>query len=110
MTIYERVAVTVEKVFNVIKDRSPYDTGNLKFNALQLQKTGPRSWRIWVNENIAPYMVYTTEPWKSPRWKGKQNPNMDWWLGAVLNSVGLLYAEFHDLGATHRYYEEETAD
>lgn len=24
------------------------------------------------------YMPYTTEPWISPRWKGRENPNLGW--------------------------------
>ena len=27
------------------------------------------------------YMPYTEEVWISPRWKGRQNPNQDWFKG-----------------------------
>lgn len=52
-------------------------TGNLKFNALQVMHEADTS-RVFVDENIAPYMPYTNEPWISPRWKGAKNPNENW--------------------------------
>lgn len=35
------------------------------------------------SKGIAPYMPYTNEPWISPRWNGKQNPNEGWWNDAI---------------------------
>lgn len=26
------------------------------------------------------YMPYTTEPWVSPQWRGRTNPNQDWFI------------------------------
>lgn len=34
-------------------------------------------------DGIAPYMPYTNEPWLSPRWNGKQNPNEGWWNDSI---------------------------
>lgn len=53
-------------------------TGNLAYNALQYAWEGT-TFHIWIDEEIAPYMVYTNEPWISPRWNGKKNPNEGWW-------------------------------
>ena len=52
-------------------------TGNMKFNATKVEYLGKTS-RIFVDENIAPYVPYTNEPWVSPRWNGTQNPNENW--------------------------------
>lgn len=52
-------------------------TGNLKFNATKVVHEAEQS-RIYVDENIAPYMPYTNEPWISPKWKGAKNPNENW--------------------------------
>ncbi len=56
-------------------------TGNMAFNALQLRyrqlKTGFKA-EIYINDTIAPYVYYTNEKWKSPRWKGHKNPNQGW--------------------------------
>ena len=61
------------KVFNA----APKDTWNLAVNALKLEKTA-KGYRIYVDPAIAPYMVYTEEPWISPYWRGKKNPNEGW--------------------------------
>ena len=53
-------------------------TGNMAFNALRYRVEGD-IFHIWIDEGIAPYVVYTNEPWKSPKWHGKQNPNEGWW-------------------------------
>lgn len=53
-------------------------TGNMAFNALRYQEEGGQ-FVIYMDESIAPYVPYTNEPWLSPRWGGKQNPNEGWW-------------------------------
>lgn len=53
-------------------------TGNMAFNALRYCVEGD-VFHIWIDEGIAPYVYFTNEPWKSPRWNGKQNPNEGWW-------------------------------
>lgn len=56
---------------------APKDTGNLAFNAIKLRRT-KKGYVIYVSSAIAPYMVYTEEPWISPYWHGKKNPNEGW--------------------------------
>lgn len=53
-------------------------TGNLKYNALRVINS-PDGIVIYVDQNIAPYMPFTNEPWISPKWKGAKNPNEHWW-------------------------------
>lgn len=53
-------------------------TGNLAFNATKFNYLGDNVWEIIVDESIAPYMPYTNEPWTSPKWNGKKNPNEGW--------------------------------
>lgn len=57
-------------------------TGNLKHNAIKLDYLGNGVYRLYVDENIAPYMPYTNEPWISPKWKGTPNPNEYWFENA----------------------------
>lgn len=52
-------------------------TGNMAFNALQYRIEGDR-FIVFIDEGIAPYFVYTNEPWVSPVWGGKKNPNEGW--------------------------------
>ncbi len=66
-----------------LRSIAPYDTGNLSANAIKLERTGVREWRLYVDQNVAPYMPYTNEPWTSPHWGGKQNPNEQWWNKSI---------------------------
>lgn len=61
----------------------PKRTRNMADNATLLARLSETSWEIYVSgdgENgIAPYAPFTNEPWLSPRWNGKPNPNEGWW-------------------------------
>lgn len=73
----------IEQAFNkalaTLKALSPEDTGNLRYNAIKGEWRDDKTFHIYVDEEIAPYMVYTNEPWKSLYWGGKKNPNEHWW-------------------------------
>lgn len=60
------------------KTRPKASTGNLAFNALQYSIVGDTV-DVYIDEDIAPYCVFTDEPWVSPYWHGKKNPNEGWW-------------------------------
>ena len=92
-----------------IKKVAPIRTGNLR-DSIRLEEVEPFKWVIYVNagddaflrptyftskkkkpvytisgENlrgIAPYMPFTNEPWISPKWNGRRNPNQGWWQKA----------------------------
>ena len=53
-------------------------TGNMAFNAARMEFSDPATYIISMDEDIAPYVPYTNEPWLSPHWKGKKNPNEGW--------------------------------
>ena len=42
------------KIFNISRDLSPYKTGNLRYNGIQIMKT-PTGYRVWVDLEKAPY-------------------------------------------------------
>lgn len=46
----------------------------------------------YVGNEQAYYMPYTNERWISPRWKGKKNPNEDWWDNAIYD-IGNLASQ-----------------
>lgn len=52
--------------------------GTMAFDALRYDITTDMV-HIYVDPAIAPYVPYTNEPWISPRWHGKKNPNEGWW-------------------------------
>lgn len=71
-------------------------TGNLAFNALNyVVKDGAMC--VYVDEKIASYMPYTNEPWISPYWRGKKNPNEGWWQRFAEELIGRVAAR---LGGT----------
>lgn len=56
----------------------PYDTGNLKINAIKGMWVNDNLYRIYIDENIAPYVYFTQE-----RWEQGNNPNEGWIEKAV---------------------------
>ena len=60
-------------------------TGNLAFNATKIEYINADEAFIYVDEDVAPYMPYTNEPWISPRWNGKKNPNEKWFDNTALD-------------------------
>jgi hypothetical protein len=68
----------VRDIFEITRKQAPEDTGNLSENALKLVWIDQNTARIYIDEEIAPYMPYTNEPWVSSWWRGKQNPNLYW--------------------------------
>lgn len=59
------------------KTRGKTSTGNMAFNALKYYRAGNTIY-VYIDDNIAPYVPYTNEPWISPQWNGKKNPNEGW--------------------------------
>lgn len=61
-----------------LKSCSPIKTGNLRYNSIKVQNIDDHTAIIYVDEDIAPYMPFTNEPWISPKWHGRRNPNERW--------------------------------
>lgn len=72
-----------EECVTMLRLYAPKDTGNLAFNAIKYEFIGNDTCKIYVDESIAPYMPFTNEPWESPRWNGKKNPNEKWFDNAT---------------------------
>lgn len=69
---------------NYLKANAPKDTGNLAYNAIKYEMVG-NIFKVYVDEEIAPYMVYTNEKWN----KGS-NPNESWWNETVEEIIKLM--------------------
>ena len=76
----------VRRAVKTLRQLAPKDTGNLAYNAIKLKKVDENTYRIYVDERIAPYMKYTNENWDQfrPPLKGKQNPNEGWFDRAAM--------------------------
>lgn len=85
----------------IIKKLAPYRTGNLRNNSVQFffEDGKIKKAVIYVNEDIAPYMPFTNEPWTASRWNGKQNPNEGWWDDSIEIAIRKLCNKF---GGTYR--------
>ena len=69
--------------FQIFQDIVPIDTGWLRYEATNYESMGRRSCEFVVDGRIAPYAVYTNEPWLSPRRHGLKNPNEGWVQGGL---------------------------
>ena len=76
-----------DEILAFIKEQAPKDTGNLAYNAIKLEQVAIGHIKIYVDcdfiTGIAPYMIYTNEPWTAAKWNGKQNPNDHWWNNLI---------------------------
>ena len=71
----------------ILRAAAPHKTGNLRYNAIKLEMLDANTCRLYVDEDIAPYMKYTNEPW-TPKIKVNggeiigarlsRNPNEGW--------------------------------
>lgn len=86
---FEQMCMQVVKELRAL---APKDTGNLAYNAIQFEWVDNRTFKIFVNEEIASYMPFTNEPWLSPRWGGKKNPN-EKWFNRASESVAVKAAQ-----------------
>lgn len=76
--------------FQIIRKASPFDSGNLRDNAITVKYLDSKIAQISIDLDIAPYMPYTNEPWVSSFWRGKQNPNLYWFDFAFLEVLRYL--------------------
>ena len=74
-------------IVNGVRLTSPYDTGNLRRDGIRYEFVDTNTFKIFVDEEKAPYMVFTNEKWISPKWNGKQNPNEKWWDNKAVDAV-----------------------
>lgn len=78
MTRQEVIDAVISVIETLRKELVPYDTGNMALNALKYDIYEDMI-DIYIDPEIAPYVPYTNEPWISPKWNGKKNPNEGWW-------------------------------
>ncbi|MDE6398603.1 MAG: hypothetical protein K2L51_04720, partial [Clostridiales bacterium] len=85
----------------IIKRMSPIKTGNLRYNAIKFEMPSPNTFKIFVDESVAPYMPYTNEVWEHKlikmgnfvpgevveRMRTWDNPNEGWFDRAVRTAI-----------------------
>ena len=93
--VYHACEAVLEGVFRPAVPYTPQDiyrngklvrrrsTGNMRYNASKIRRMDQNTTEMLIDANIAPYVVYTNEPWISPKWNGKKNPNQGWFERAT---------------------------
>lgn len=76
-------------------NRCKCSTGNMAFNAAQINFSYKGVCEICINEDIAPYVPYTNEKWISPKWKGHKNPNEGWFGRSTYIVAKSLARQYH---------------
>lgn len=88
-----KVENALYKAIVIFRLSAPIKTGNLRYNAIKMQRVSEGVWRVFIDETIAPYAKYTILPWrqkpiKMGNFKKRQtvirqrtwrNPNEGWW-------------------------------
>ena len=74
------IVETVQSIINEMQEEKwvPYKTGNMALNALKIKIEGDNLF-VYFDNQIAPYVPYTNEPWIALKWHNKKNPNQGWW-------------------------------
>ena len=73
-------------VFWQLRADCPIDTGNLSQHGIWMSDDGSK---IWIGGELAPYAIYTNEPWSEFDFplKGHTNPNQNWIENAIQKSL-----------------------
>ena len=61
------------RIYDQIRARTPYDTGNLYNNATKIQRLGDAKIKIFVDESIAPYFKYVNNSTRLSNSKANKN-------------------------------------
>lgn len=102
---YEDFVQIGQECKEIIKRMAPIKTGNLRYNAIRVEMPNDKTFVIYVDENIAPYMPYTNEVWRQKiikmgnflpgkvveRMRTWKNPN-EGWFDRAARTVALYVA------------------
>ena len=85
-----------------LKSVCPYRTGNLERNGIRVKiDNGSMCVEIGheTSKLLGEYAVYTNEPWISPKWGGKQNPNQGWIERGIEKALPLIKQVYQGMTA-----------
>lgn len=86
LTINQRCELAANYLCIMLKVAAPKRTGNLSINAINVVNDGD-TWAVVVGGELAPYAVYTNEPWLN---RPGVNPNQGWIETAIYKSFPIL--------------------
>jgi len=75
----QRLESAIDYLIILLQINAPKKTGNLALNAIRKAYDPVTSYpMIVIGGEIAPYAIYTNEPWIADKWNGAENPNLYW--------------------------------
>lgn len=83
------------RAVSILRERAPIATGNLRYNSIRYENSGPDTFTIYIDEAIAPYMPFTNEKWVDARWNGTENPHEKWFQNAAEEILNMIASEFN---------------
>lgn len=85
-----------------LKSVCPYRTGTLERNGIRVKIDNGTMCVVVGHETsklLGEYAVYTNEPWISPKWGGKQNPNQGWIERGIEKALPLIKQVYQGMTA-----------
>ena len=88
LSYFDRLEQTADFLLTWLQVKAPKDTFNLAINGIRKAYDDLTGFPIIViGGEVAPYAIYTNEPWIAERWKGKVNPNQEWIQNAIIEVI-----------------------
>ncbi len=61
MTFEQFVELAIKNAISMARILIPYDTGNMRFNSFKLERIDEKTWRVYIDLDVAPYAPYVNE-------------------------------------------------
>ncbi len=61
MKITQRVELAIEDAVTLARTIIPKDTGQMRYDSFKLERIDETTWRIYIDQDIAPYAKYVNE-------------------------------------------------
>lgn len=88
---FARLDQAVDYLVLWLQIKGPKKTGNLTMNAIRKVYNPDNGLpMIVIGGELAPYAIYTNEPWLAKSWNGATNPNLYWIQKAVIEAQPTL--------------------
>lgn len=90
----------MRRLLKFIQNKTPFDTGNLT-DSTKIKRIAPNVWELYIEagddpydrnyeRGVAPYIPFVNEKWTSARWRGRKNPNENYWNNAIERAIVML--------------------
>lgn len=86
-TVSSQFELACEFLAAYLRLKAPIDTGNLTQFGVGVVYKRPDLIQVVIGNELADYAIYTNEPWLSPRWRGRKNPNEGWIQRALAEAL-----------------------